>query len=81
MRVDIWFNCPVCGQRMVIDGAGAGLVIQCAKCGRDVRVPSAVAPNPGPGSKPAPLPESRKEPTDVLRWSPPVGSPRKEPKK
>ena len=79
--MDITFRCPMCGQRMVIDQAGAGLIIKCAKCGRDVRVPSPVVLRPGPAGKSAPLPEDRKEPTDVLRWSPPVGGPRKDPKK
>jgi DNA-directed RNA polymerase subunit M/transcription elongation factor TFIIS len=73
-RMDIFFNCQACGQHMVIDEAGAGIVIQCPKCGRDVGVPMAVASNPPPDTG------SAKERTTALRWTPPT-SPRETPKK
>jgi len=79
--MDIEFNCPVCGQRMVIDKAGAGLVIQCPKCKRNVRVPSPFAPDPSSGAKPATAPRPPREHTVVLNWTPPSGSTPKEPKK
>jgi hypothetical protein len=72
--MDIFFNCQACGQHMVIDEAGAGIVIQCPKCLGDVGVPKTVASNPHPDT------ESAKERTTALRWTPPT-SPREAPKK
>jgi len=37
---DITFNCGWCGQHIVIDEAGAGLAIDCPKCGKSLTVPS-----------------------------------------
>jgi uncharacterized Zn finger protein len=71
--MDISFHCGSCGQRMVIDERGAGLVIQCPKCGRDVSVPKAVAPKPSPTTKPTILLEEEKKRTDALKWAPPSG--------
>lgn len=36
---DIVFECPNCGKQLVIDYRGAGLQINCAKCGTQVLVP------------------------------------------
>jgi DNA-directed RNA polymerase subunit M/transcription elongation factor TFIIS len=72
--MDIFFSCQTCGQHMVIDEAGAGIVIQCPKCSRDVGVPKAVASNSHPDT------ESAKERTTALRWTPPT-IPREPPKK
>ena len=36
---DIIFDCPFCGKSLAIDYRGAGLIIQCSDCGRDVQVP------------------------------------------
>ena len=36
---DIVFDCPYCGHNLVIDYRGAGLQIQCARCGQAVSVP------------------------------------------
>ncbi|MDR0994619.1 MAG: hypothetical protein LBN38_08695 [Verrucomicrobiota bacterium] len=36
---DILFNCPYCGKSMTIDAAGAGLIVPCANCGKEVQVP------------------------------------------
>ena len=36
---DIVFDCPHCGHNLVIDYRGAGLQINCAKCGQAVSVP------------------------------------------
>jgi DNA-directed RNA polymerase subunit RPC12/RpoP len=38
--MDITFSCTKCGQRIVIDEAGAGLIIPCPKCGRTLEVPN-----------------------------------------
>jgi uncharacterized Zn finger protein len=72
--MDISFHCGSCGQHLVIDEGGAGLVIQCPNCGRDVSVPKAVAPKPSPTVKPKIFVEEEKKRTDVLKWSPPSGS-------
>jgi predicted RNA-binding Zn-ribbon protein involved in translation (DUF1610 family) len=36
---DIVFDCPHCGKNLVIDYRGAGLEINCSKCGESVLVP------------------------------------------
>ena len=36
---DIVFDCPSCGENLVIDYRGAGLTITCSKCGSEVLVP------------------------------------------
>jgi uncharacterized Zn finger protein len=81
--MDIRFICPACEHHMVIDEAGAGLVIQCTECGQDVRVPNPVEPKPEPGAAPANVSPSDKdkERTVALKWVPPTGSPQKEPKR
>jgi predicted RNA-binding Zn-ribbon protein involved in translation (DUF1610 family) len=40
---DIKFNCTSCGTHIVIDEAGAGLSVQCPRCGQALTVPSARA--------------------------------------
>ena len=62
--MDISFGCPECQQHMVIDEAGAGLVVACPKCGRETRVPS-LATSPANASRPD------KERTVALKWTPP----------
>ncbi len=37
---DIVFECPSCAQSMAIDVRGAGMVIPCKGCGREVQVPA-----------------------------------------
>ena len=37
--MDITFSCPLCEQHMVIDEAGAGLIVPCPKCAQEVRDP------------------------------------------
>lgn len=71
--MDIRFNCPACEHHMVIDEGGAGMTVQCPKCGADAKVPEL--------EKPATLaPESEKERTVALKWIPPGATP-SEPKK
>ena len=36
---DILFDCPFCGKNMAIEAAGAGLMVPCANCGKQVQVP------------------------------------------
>jgi predicted nucleic acid-binding Zn ribbon protein len=42
--MDIEFNCGWCGQHIAIDEAGAGLSIECPKCGQPLTVPREVSP-------------------------------------
>ena len=41
--VDINFDCPLCGKNISIDARGAGLVITCPDCQREVQVPVPLA--------------------------------------
>ncbi len=43
---DILFDCPHCGKQMAIEAAGAGLMVPCADCGRQVQVPIPDAATP-----------------------------------
>lgn len=36
---DVFFYCPICGKSMVIDGRGAGLMVDCPSCESEVLVP------------------------------------------
>jgi hypothetical protein len=36
---DIQFTCPSCSQSLAVDEAGAGMVLQCPACGKDVTAP------------------------------------------
>ena len=54
---DIVFNCPYCGKSMSIEGAGAGLVVPCARCRKDVQVPVPTIGTPSiPAAPPPPDP-------------------------
>lgn len=81
--MDIRFSCAACGHHMVIDEAGAGLVVPCPECGLDVTVPKPAEPEPAPTAKPAAdsEPRSLNEKTVALKWVPPPINPRGEPKK
>jgi len=43
---DILFDCPHCGKNMAIEAAGAGLMVPCAACGKEVQVPIPDASTP-----------------------------------
>ena len=66
--MDITFSCQACGQHLVIDAAGAGLVIECPKCGQDVSIPKLPEPQPSSTAPPA----EQKERTVALKWTPPA---------
>ncbi len=36
---DITFECPRCGQSLIIDAAGAGIMVNCPKCSQIMKVP------------------------------------------
>ena len=74
--MDIRFSCPSCGHHMVIDEAGAGMVVACPECGRDAPVPKVT-----PGPKPPPSGQPANERTVALKWTPPDAKSGGEPKK
>jgi DNA-directed RNA polymerase subunit M/transcription elongation factor TFIIS len=78
--MDIPFGCPECRQHMVIDEAGAGLLVSCPKCGREIRVPSLEETKPSPATKPANVSQPDKERTVALKWTPPSSSVPQKPK-
>jgi len=41
--VDLNFDCPLCGKNISIDSRGAGLMITCPDCQREIQVPVPVA--------------------------------------
>jgi DNA-directed RNA polymerase subunit M/transcription elongation factor TFIIS len=65
--MDIRFSCPKCEHHMIIDEAGAGMTVQCPKCGADAKVPNA--------PKPAAPSDSDKERTVAIKWIPPGAGP------
>ena len=79
--MDIRFSCSACGHHMIIDEAGAGLVVACPECGHDTTVPKAVAPKPEPSANPATGPQQDRERTVALKWVPPPEPTHAEPKK
>jgi hypothetical protein len=78
--MDIYFSCPGCCQHMVIDEAGAGLVIPCPKCAGDVAVPEATESTPGTGPHSATARQPDKESTVALKWTPPSATKHEAPK-
>jgi hypothetical protein len=68
--VDIKFNCAGCGTHIVIDEAGAGMSVQCPKCGQSLTVPMASAIDspsvPAPSSPVTPAGLSESNPTEKL---------------
>jgi len=79
--MDIHFSCPACGHHMVIDEAGAGMIVACTECGRDTPIPKTATPMPKRGADPAEAPSTEKERTVAMKWTPPETSPHSEPKK
>jgi hypothetical protein len=61
---------------MVIDAAGAGMIVACPACNKDTTVPKQLEPDlPEPQPPPAPAPE--KDRTVAMKWTPPPTSPGK----
>jgi predicted Zn finger-like uncharacterized protein len=54
--MDITFSCTSCGTHIVIDAAGAGMSVQCPKCGQSLTVPTAnIIDLPAPLAPPSPV--------------------------
>ncbi len=70
--MDITFNCDKCGQSIVIEEAGAGLLVQCPKCGQSLRVPSVTAQRtPHAPAEPSPTNQvevTKAKQTSAARW-------------
>lgn len=48
---DIQFNCPECGHSLAVDSAGAGMLVLCPECQKQITIPAAPPPPPpSPGS-------------------------------
>lgn len=70
---DILFDCPYCGKNMAIEAAGAGLMVPCANCGKQVQVPipdgrtpeAPVAEPPAPAPQPPAL--NTEDPEDTIQ--------------
>jgi DNA-directed RNA polymerase subunit RPC12/RpoP len=43
--LDIPFNCIKCGQKILIDEAGAGMVVNCPSCSASITVPNKSTPS------------------------------------
>jgi len=52
MADNIIFLCPHCGRSLEVEPAGAGLIVKCPVCNKDVEIPKP------PGNPPAPMPET-----------------------
>jgi uncharacterized Zn finger protein len=78
--MDIAFCCPECQQRMVIDEAGAGLLVACPKCGLVIHVPNLADTKPSAPAKPAIASRPDKERTVAMKWTPPTSTMRQKPK-
>jgi len=44
---DIQFNCPECGHSLAVDSAGAGMLVLCPECQKQITIPAAPPPPPG----------------------------------
>lgn len=67
---DILFDCPFCGKNMAIEAAGAGLMVPCASCGKQVQVPipDAATPESPIAERPRPaVPAGDEDSEAVLR--------------
>ena len=46
-KMDITFSCTKCGQHIAVDKSGAGLLVDCPKCGVPLEVPYSTSPESG----------------------------------
>jgi transcription elongation factor Elf1 len=42
--MDIRFNCPRCGQHLLVEERGAGMVVNCPSCKGQIQIPFGIAP-------------------------------------
>jgi hypothetical protein len=66
---------------MVIDEAGAGMIVECPECGRDTLVPKSGALMSAPYQNSGATPKTEKERTVVMKWTPPPPTPHAGPAK
>ena len=53
---DIQFNCPECGHSLAVDSAGAGMLVQCPECQKQITIPAAPhSPPPSDSTVPPPV--------------------------
>jgi predicted nucleic acid-binding Zn-ribbon protein len=66
---DILFDCPHCGKNMAIEAAGAGLMVPCAACGKEVQVPipDAATPEVPVAAVPRPPLDNGESPEETIR--------------
>lgn len=43
---DIQFNCPECGHSLAVDSAGAGMLVMCPECEKQITIPAGPPPPP-----------------------------------
>jgi uncharacterized membrane protein YdbT with pleckstrin-like domain len=73
--MDIEFFCSHCGQSLVVGDDGAGITIDCPKCGKPAYVPSQTVTRPAPVPPPAIPPSQAEARKSLLELSrPPVTS-------
>lgn len=51
---DIQFNCPECGHSLAVDSAGAGMLVMCPECEKQITIPAGPPSPPPSGSKMTP---------------------------
>lgn len=51
--MEITFSCTKCGQHIAVDAAGAGIAVNCPKCGASIEVPYKSKPLDKPASPPS----------------------------
>ena len=49
---DIQFNCPECGHSLAVDSAGAGMLVLCPECQKQITIPAAPPLAPGGSNTP-----------------------------
>lgn len=66
---DIVFECPHCAKSMAIEAAGAGLMVPCASCGKQVQVPIPNAETPAMSIPPtrSPRPTRPEDSEETIR--------------
>jgi tetratricopeptide (TPR) repeat protein len=52
---DIRFNCPRCGQHLIVEQRGAGMAVNCPNCNEQIEIPRSTAPLTPPPKPPQSL--------------------------